>query len=70
MPSSRHAILSEIAPYNDDGELRIVIETPKGSRNKYSYEPDCDCMQLSTVPWLCTGTPKASSTPDGRSAIG
>jgi inorganic pyrophosphatase len=49
MPSGRHTILSEIAPYNDDGELRVVIETPKGSRNKYSYDPNCDCMQLSTV---------------------
>ena len=48
--SARHTILSEIAPFerkNDD--LRIVIETPKGSRNKYSYDPECDCMQLSTV---------------------
>jgi inorganic pyrophosphatase len=26
-----------------------VIETPKGSRNKYNYDPDCDCLQLSTV---------------------
>jgi inorganic pyrophosphatase len=48
--SARHTILSEIAPLGKkDGELRIVIETPKGSRNKYSYDPECDCMQLSTV---------------------
>jgi inorganic pyrophosphatase len=26
-----------------------VIETPKGSRAKYSYDPECDCLQLSTV---------------------
>jgi inorganic pyrophosphatase len=48
--SARHTVLSEIAPFeNEDGGLRIVIETPKGSRNKYSYDPECDCMQLSTV---------------------
>jgi len=48
--SARHTILSEIAPFEKkDDELRIVIETPKGSRNKYSYDPECDCMQLSTV---------------------
>jgi inorganic pyrophosphatase len=48
--SARHTILSAIAPFGDDADdLRIVIETPKGSRNKYSYDPDCDCMQLSTV---------------------
>jgi len=47
--SARHTILSEIDPFTKDDELRIVIETPRGSRNKYSYDPDCDCMQLSTV---------------------
>lgn len=47
---ARHAILSEISPFGEkNGELRIVIETPKGSRAKYSYDPDCDCLQLSTV---------------------
>src|ERR1700722_5253290 len=52
MPSqtARHTILSAIAPYDAKTEdLRIVIETPKGSRNKYSYDPECDCLQLSTV---------------------
>jgi len=48
--TARHTILSEITPFDDEsGDLRIVIETPKGSRNKYSYDPECDCMQLSTV---------------------
>src|SRR5215472_2372334 len=48
--TARHTILSEITPFDDEsGDLRIVIETPKGSRNKYSYDPDCDCLQLSTV---------------------
>ena len=48
--SARHTVLSEIAPFGEDRhDLRIVIETPKGSRNKYSYDPECDCMQLSTV---------------------
>jgi inorganic pyrophosphatase len=48
--SARHTILSAITPFDAESEaLRIVIETPKGSRNKYSYDPECDCMQLSTV---------------------
>jgi inorganic pyrophosphatase len=47
--TARHTILSEIAPFSTNGDLRVVIETPRGSRNKYSYDPDCDCMQLSTV---------------------
>ena len=37
---SRHAILSETATFNaKTGDLRVVIETPKGSRNKYDYDP-------------------------------
>ncbi len=69
--SARHTILSEIAPFEKEGdELRIFIETPKGSRNKYSYDPECDCMQLSTVLpegmsfpydfgcWLCRSHPQ------------
>ena len=47
--SARHTVLSEIDPFTEKGELRIVIETPRGCRNKYSYDPECDCMQLSTV---------------------
>jgi inorganic pyrophosphatase len=27
----------------------VVIETPKGSRNKYRYDPDCDCWDLATA---------------------
>jgi inorganic pyrophosphatase len=42
--------LSDTATFDEgSGDLRIVIETPKGSRNKYRYEPDCDCLELSTV---------------------
>jgi len=48
--SARHTVLSEIDPFTkEDDDLRVVIETPRGSRNKYSYDPDCDCIQLSTV---------------------
>jgi inorganic pyrophosphatase len=47
--SARHTSLSEISPFDEGGDLRIVIETPRGSRSKYSYDPACDCMQLSTV---------------------
>jgi inorganic pyrophosphatase len=49
MRKSRHTVLSEINPFTEDDDLRVVIETPRGSRNKYSYDPECDCIQLSTV---------------------
>lgn len=47
---SRHAVLSEITPFDQKtGDLKIVIETPKGSRNKYKYEPENDCLELTTA---------------------
>ena len=47
---ARHTILSETATFDEKtGDLRVVIETPKGSRNKYDYDPDCDCFDLATV---------------------
>ncbi len=49
MTSPRHKTLSELGAFTKDDDLRVVIETPRGSRNKYSYDPECDCMQLSTV---------------------
>src|ERR1700746_1632268 len=48
--SARHAVLSETATFDErTGELRVVIETPKGSQNKYDYDPDSDCLELATV---------------------
>jgi hypothetical protein len=48
--TARHAIRSETATFDPKtGELRVVIETPKCSRNKYDYDPDCDCLDLATV---------------------
>jgi inorganic pyrophosphatase len=49
MPRRTARHISAISPFDKNGDLRVVIETPRGSRNKYSYDPDCDCMQLSTV---------------------
>lgn len=51
MPNqARHVILSETASFEaKSGDARAVIETPKGSRNKYRYDPDCDCFELATA---------------------
>jgi inorganic pyrophosphatase len=35
--------------YKRDGALRAIIETPKGSPNKYDYDPNCDCFELATT---------------------
>jgi inorganic pyrophosphatase len=34
---------------NDKQMLRVVIETPKGSRNKFAYDPDLHLFQLKQV---------------------
>lgn len=48
--TARHTILSDTATYDkESGDVRAVIETPKGSRNKYRYVPDCDCFELATA---------------------
>ena len=48
--SPRHVVLSEMPTFDKaENALRVVIETPKGSHNKYDYDPDCDCFELATV---------------------
>lgn len=39
-----------LQPFNSEsGELNVVIETPKGSRNKYTYNEELRLFQLSSV---------------------
>jgi inorganic pyrophosphatase len=40
--------LDTLAPYEGD-DLRVVIETPKGSQNKYAYEPSIGTFVLRGV---------------------
>jgi inorganic pyrophosphatase len=48
--SARHAVLSDTASRDEkSGNYRAVIETPKGSRNKYRYDASCDCFELATT---------------------
>jgi inorganic pyrophosphatase len=46
---ARHAVLSETDTFDSREDLRVVVETPKGSQAKYAYDPDCDCFTLKTV---------------------
>ena len=42
--------LTQIRPMSqDDGLLKVVIETPKGSHNKYSFDHEENVFQLSKV---------------------
>jgi inorganic pyrophosphatase len=45
-----HTGLSDIASHDKkSGDYRAVIETPKGSRNKYRYDSSCRCFELATT---------------------
>jgi hypothetical protein len=36
--SAQRTVPSEIDPFTKEDDLRVVIETPCGSRNKYSHD--------------------------------
>ena len=38
-----------LKPVDDDGQVRIVVETPKGSRNKYAFDPEQRAFTLKKV---------------------
>ncbi len=50
MPRKTPQLLSEL-PCRDekDGTLRVVIETPRKSPNKYRYEPECGTLLLASM---------------------
>lgn len=40
---------SNLPPYDESGDLNVIIETPKGSRNKYKYDKKHGLFTLSKV---------------------
>jgi inorganic pyrophosphatase len=41
--------LESLDTFNDEGDLNVVIETPKGSRNKYTYDERTGLFKLGGV---------------------
>ncbi len=39
----------DLPPLDRDGMIQVIIETPKGSRNKYSFEPELRIFSLKKV---------------------
>jgi len=37
----------KLPPFSDDGDVRVVIETPRGSRAKFNYDPELQTFTLS-----------------------
>ena len=47
---SRTRSLTDLPPYESaEGELNVIIETPKGSRNKYNYDEEYQLFKLGGV---------------------
>ncbi len=46
---SKSQPVERIAPTSDDGTLHVVIDTPKGSRNKYKWDEEKQLYKLSGV---------------------
>lgn len=48
--SSHARLLTHLSTYKQDSdELNVIIETPKGSRNKYNYDEESDLFKLGGV---------------------
>lgn len=51
-PKSRSSNLEQLKPFSykeSKNKVQVVIETPKGSRNKYAYDPEQKIIALSRV---------------------
>src|SRR5438876_43986 len=47
--SSRRNPYGRLGPFNGDGELNVVIETPQGSRNKFTFDEELCLFKLGGV---------------------
>lgn len=41
--------IGKFQPFNSEGNLTVIIETPKGSRNKYAYDQEHHVFELKKV---------------------
>lgn len=41
--------LGRLVPFDEEADLTVVIETPKGSRNKYGYDPRTNGFKLNHI---------------------
>ena len=48
--SAKMSVVEKLSPFDQDsGELNVIIETPRGCRNKYSYDEKHGVFKLSGV---------------------
>ncbi|WP_462120151.1 inorganic diphosphatase [Methylorubrum extorquens] len=41
--------LTDLSTFDADGHVNVIIETPKGSRNKYAYDPEVGTFRFKAV---------------------
>src|SRR5215204_2448336 len=46
---SKPGAFTTLSPWSKDGSLTVVIETPKGSRNKFAFDPKRGIFELKKV---------------------
>jgi inorganic pyrophosphatase len=47
---AKMSVVEKLSPFDQDsGELNVIIETPRGCRNKYSYDEKRGVFKLSSV---------------------
>src|SRR5579872_5124757 len=49
IPSRSLANPVNLSPFDDENKLQVIIETPKGSRNKYAFDPKQSVFALKKV---------------------
>jgi inorganic pyrophosphatase len=47
--TSRTHPFTQLEPFKDDDTLHVIIETPKGSRNKFKFDPSRGLFELGSV---------------------
>lgn len=40
------SLAEKLDPFDEDGNLHVIVETPMGCRNKYSYDPELNVFRL------------------------
>jgi inorganic pyrophosphatase len=40
------SLVQKLEPFDDNGDLHVIIETPMGCRNKYAYDPELGLFRL------------------------
>ena len=49
MQKKLQSVFDKLSVFNESGELNVIVDTPKGSRNKYKFDEDLELFKLGGV---------------------